>query len=87
MIDAKPAPDDDNEDNEDAALPSRSSSGELVAGILGTLDAALTNRPRPVAQIEERYREPWASADGVTVEGLDEPVEHNEPDDTSGAQL
>ncbi len=85
MTDAKPAP--DNDDIKDAALPSRSSSGELVAGILGTLDAALTNRPRPGAQIEERYREPWASADGVTVEGLDEPSERDEPDDTSGARL
>jgi hypothetical protein len=70
-----------------APLPSRSSAGGLIGGIMGTLDQALTNRPRPVAAIEERYREPWASRDGFTVDGLDEPVEREEPPDTSGAKL
>lgn len=58
-----------------------------MAGIFGTLDAALTNRPRPVAEIAERYRDPWATAHGVTVEGLDEPIERPEPPDTSGARV
>ena len=66
---------------------SRSSAGEVIGGFLGTLDQALTNRPRPTAQIEERYREPWASVDGVTVEGLEEPPERPEPPDRSGARL
>lgn len=65
----------------------RSSAGDLVAGIFGTLDQALTNRPRPVAQIEQRYREPWASVHGVTIEGLDEPIERPEAPDRSGARL
>src|ERR671919_757680 len=50
-------------------LASRSSSGGLIAGLLAGLDQALTNRPRPVAQIEEQYRDPWATAEGVTVDG------------------
>ena len=66
---------------------SRSSAGELIGGFLGTLDQALTNRPRNVAQIEQRYREPWASVDGVTIEGLDEPIEGPDAPDRSGARL
>jgi hypothetical protein len=38
-------------------------------------------------QIEEQYGEPWATADGVTVEGLDEPIQRREPPDRSGAKL
>jgi hypothetical protein len=76
-----------DEKQPDEALPARSSAGGLVAGILGTLDAALTNRPRPVAEISERYRDPWATANGVTVDGLDEPIERPEPPDSSGARL
>ena len=68
-------------------LPSKSSAGELIGGILAGLDHALTGRPKTPAQIEEQYREPWASADGLTVEGLDEPVERPEPPDRSGAKL
>ena len=68
-------------------LPSKSSAGELIGGILAGLDHALTGRPKTPAQIEEQYREPWASADGLTVEGLDEPVERSEPPDRSGAKL
>jgi hypothetical protein len=66
------------------ALPS---AGGIIGGLLGTLDQALTNRPRPAAQIERRYREPWATVDGVTIEGLDEPVDRPEPPDRSGARL
>ncbi len=66
---------------------SRSSAGELIGGFLGTLDQAVTNRPRAVAQIEQRYREPWASVDGVTIEGLDEPIEQPEAPDRTGARL
>ena len=68
-------------------LPSKSSAGGLIGGILAGLDHALTGRPKTPAQIEEQYREPWASADGLTVEGLDEPVERSEPPDRSGAKL
>ena len=75
------------EDQPQAPLPSRPSAGGLIGSIIGTLDQALTNRPRPVAAIEERYREPWASRDGFTVDGLDEPVEREEPSDRSGARL
>jgi hypothetical protein len=68
-------------------LPSRPSGGELIGGMLATLDHLIAGRPKPPAQIEERYREPWASADGLTVEGLDEPAERREPPDRSGAKL
>ena len=68
-------------------LPSKSSAGELIGGFLAGLDHALTARPKPVPQIEEQYREPWASAEGVTVEGLDEPMERPEKPDRSGAKL
>jgi hypothetical protein len=68
-------------------LPSRPSAGELIGGFLGTLDHALTGRPKTPAQIEEQYREPWASADGLTVEGLDDPIERPEPPNRSGAKL
>jgi hypothetical protein len=51
------------------------------------LDQLITGRPRAVPQIEEQYREPWASAEGVTIEGLDEPIERREPPDRSGARF
>ncbi|MGH2475906.1 MAG: hypothetical protein ACRDIL_11630, partial [Candidatus Limnocylindrales bacterium] len=86
MTDATDGPNPELEDAHEA-LPSRPSAGGMIAGILGTIEAALTNRPRPVAQIEERYREPWATANGITVEGLEERIEHPEPPDTSGAKL
>ena len=75
------------EDDSKRPLPSKSSAGELIGGILAGLDHALTARPKPTAHIEEQYREPWASAEGVTVEGLEEPVERREPPDRSGAKL
>ena len=68
-------------------LPSRPSAGQLIGGLLAGLDHALTGRPKPPAQIEEQYNEPWASADGLTVEGLDDPVDRPEPPDRSGAKL
>jgi hypothetical protein len=51
------------------------------------LEQMVTGRPKPVSQIEEQYREDWSSADGVTVDGLDEPVDRPEPPDRSGARL
>lgn len=68
-------------------LPSRSSAGQLIGGLLAGLDHALMGRPKPPAQIEEQYNEPWASADGLTVEGLDDPLERPERPDRSGARL
>jgi hypothetical protein len=75
-------PDDDTD-----ALPPRRSAGEIIGGILAGLDQSLTGRPKTPAQIEEQYAEPWASLDGVTIEGLDEPIERPEPPDRSGAKL
>jgi hypothetical protein len=68
-------------------LPSKSSAGELIGGFLAGLDHALTGRPKQMPQIEEQYGEPWATAEGVTVEGLDEPMERPERPDRSGAKL
>lgn len=68
-------------------LPSEPTAGALIGGLLAGLDQALTARPKTVAQIEERYRDPWASAEGVTVEGLEERIERPEPPDRSGAKL
>jgi hypothetical protein len=71
-------------------LRSRSSAGQLVGGLLGGLEQMVTGRPKPPAQIEEPYRDEWASMDGVTVDGLDEPPERperHEPEDRSGARL
>jgi hypothetical protein len=68
-------------------LPSRPDGGQIVAGILAGIDHLIANRPRAVPQIEEEYHEPWASKDGLTVEGLDEPIERPEPPDRSGARL
>ncbi|HEX5579649.1 MAG TPA: hypothetical protein VFY43_08300 [Candidatus Limnocylindria bacterium] len=73
--------------NADDPLPSRSGAGQLVAGILAGIDHLIANRPRAVPQIEEDYRDAWASTDGVTVDGLDEPIERPEPPDRSGARL
>jgi hypothetical protein len=69
------------------ALPSRPSGGTVIAGMLAGLEHAITGRPKPVAQIEEQYRDPWAAADGMTVEGLDDPIERRVPPDRSGARL
>jgi hypothetical protein len=68
-------------------LPAKPSAGELIGGMLAGLDQALTGRPKTPAQIEEQYREPWASLDGPTVEGLDEPIDRPERPDRSGARL
>ena len=68
-------------------LPSRRSAGELIGGILAGLDHALTGRPQPPSQVEEQYREPWASVEGLTVEGLEDPPERPEKPDRSGAKL
>jgi hypothetical protein len=68
-------------------LPSRPGAGQIVAGILAGVDHLIANRPRPVPQIEEEYRDPWASMDGLTVNGLDERIERPESPDRSGARL
>jgi hypothetical protein len=68
-------------------LPSHPSAGVLIGGILGGIDHLMLKRPRPVTQIEEPYHEPWATLDGIVVEGLDEPIERPEPPDRSGARL
>ena len=72
---------------EEDRLPSRSSAGEFIGGFMANLDHLLTARAKPPAQIEEQYHEPWASANGVTVEGLEDPIERREPPDRSGAKL
>jgi len=68
-------------------LPSQPSNGVIIGGLLGALDYLLLRRPRPVTQIEEPYREPWATLDGVTVEGLEDRPERPEPPDRTGARL
>jgi hypothetical protein len=68
-------------------LPSRPGAGQVVAGILAGIDHLIANRPRAVPQIEEEYRDAWASSNGVSVDGLDDLVERPEPPDTTGARL
>jgi hypothetical protein len=68
-------------------LPSNASAGQVIGGILAGVEHLVTNRPRPVAEISERYRDRWNGSDGLTVDGLDEPVERPEPPDRSGARL
>ena len=68
-------------------LPARASAGQVVAGILAGVEHLVANRPRPVTEIEERHRDAWNEADGLTVEGLDEPMERPERPDRSGARL
>jgi hypothetical protein len=68
-------------------LPSQPSAGVLIGGILGGIDYLMLKRPRPVTQIEEPYREPWATLDGIEVEGLEDRIERPEPPDRSGARL
>ena len=77
----------DKPDADSTPLPSKPSAGPLIGGFLAGLEHALTGRPKTPAQIEEQYGEPWATADGVTVEGLDEPIDRPEPPDRSGAKL
>jgi hypothetical protein len=73
--------------NSSEPLPSHPSAGVVIGGILGGLDHLILKRPRPVTQIEEPYQQPWATLDGIVVEGLDKPVERPEPPDRSGARL
>ena len=68
-------------------LPSQPSAGQVVAGILAGVDHLVANRPRPVAEIAERHRDPWNRVGGLTVDGLDEPIERPEPPDRSGARV
>lgn len=76
-----------DDDSEAEPLPPRQSAGEIIGGFLAGLDQTLTGRPKTPAQIEEQYAEPWASLGGMTVEGLDEPIERPETPDRSGAKL
>ncbi len=69
-------------------LPSKPSAGSMIGGLLAGLEHAVTGRPKTPAQIEEQYHEPWASANGLTVEGLEDPIERREPPpDRSGAKI
>ena len=69
-------------------LSSKPSAGPMIGGLLAGLEHALTGRPKTPAQIEERYSDAWASADGLTLEGLEDPIERPEPPpDRSGAKL
>lgn len=70
-----------------SALPSRPSAGVSIGGFLAGIEHLITGRPRTPTHIEEQYREPWNSAEGVTVDGLDEPIDRPEPPDRSGATL
>lgn len=74
-------------DDQPTPLPSRPSGGTIVAGMLATLDRLILNRARTTTQIEVAYDDPWASANGMTVDGLDEPMDRPEPPDRSGARL
>ena len=71
----------------DTPLASKSSAGQVIGGMLAGLEQMVTGRPKSVPQIEEPYGEDWSSAEGVTVEGLEEPVDRPEPPDRSGARL
>jgi len=73
--------------HKDERLPSQPSGGQLIGGMLANLEHLVTGQPRAVAQIVEQYREPWGSVDGVTVEGLDEPIERPQRPDRSCARL
>lgn len=68
-------------------LPSRPAAGVVIGGMLAAVEHLVVNRPRPVAEIEERHHEPWSSIDGLTVEGLDRPVERPPVPDRSRARL
>ena len=68
-------------------LPSRSSGEPVIAGMLGALEHLVTGRPKPVAEIHEQYEDEWASADGVTVHGLEDRPQLPEPPDRSGARI
>ena len=68
-------------------LPSRPSAGELIGGLLAGVEHLISGRPKTPAQIEEQYRDEWASVGGVTVDGLDEPIDRPDPPDRSGAKL
>jgi hypothetical protein len=59
----------------------------VIGGMLAGVEHLVTNRPRPVAEIQERHRDRWNAADGLTVDGLDEPLDRPEPPDRSGARL
>jgi hypothetical protein len=68
-------------------LPSNPSAGQVIGGMLASVEHLVANRPRPVTEIQEHHHEPWNAADGLRVDGLDEPVDRPEPPDTSGARI
>jgi hypothetical protein len=68
-------------------LPHAASAGQVVAGMLAGVEHLVANRPRPVAEISEQHHDAWNAADGLTVEGLDDPVDRPEPPDRSGARI
>jgi hypothetical protein len=74
-------------DREAPPLPSNPSAGEVIGGMLAAVEHLVANRPRPAAEISEQHRDRWNAADGLEVDGLDEPVERPERPDRSGARL
>jgi hypothetical protein len=55
--------------------------------MLAAVEHLVANRPRTVAEISEQHRDRWNAADGLEVDGLDEPTDRAEPPDRSGARI
>jgi hypothetical protein len=55
--------------------------------MLAAVEHLVANRPRTVAEISEQHRDRWNAADGLEVDGLDEPTDRPEPPDRSGARI
>lgn len=72
---------------DDGRLPSRPSGGQVLGGFMSQLEHLATGQARAVPQIEVQYRQRWASLNGVTANGLDEPIERPQHPDRSRARV
>ncbi len=69
-------------------LPSFSGASRTIGGFLAGLEQQILHKRPPAAiVVEEHDRLERSSLNGVTVNGLDEPIERPEPPDTTGARL
>ncbi len=70
------------------ALPSFKGASISIGGFLAGLEQQILHRrPPPAIVVEEESRSQPASANGLRIDGLDDPIEHRDVPDRSGARL
>lgn len=70
------------------ALPDFKGASISIGGFMAGLEQQILHKRPPVAiVVEEESRSEPRSVNGLVLDDLDEPIDHPEPPDTSGARL